>query len=105
MNVLKCNTSKTEKLGAQQIIEKDFLIFEESMEDYPTVFYQFHSISSLCDYYPEDKLIKLQKCPKGEAKTAVAGTMLTPGNLDLVLNTLKMNLDAQTRLMMLYYRK
>lgn len=90
VNVLKSTTSKTEKLGARQIIERDFPIFDGKTEDWPTFFHQFNKISSLCDYSPEEKLIKLQKCLKGEAKFAVAGMLMTPENLELVIRTLKM---------------
>ncbi|KAG5882965.1 hypothetical protein JTB14_019086 [Gonioctena quinquepunctata] len=44
----------------------------------------------MCEYTQEESMIKLQKCLRGEAKQAVAGMMISPENIEQVIQTLEM---------------
>ncbi|CAH1110642.1 unnamed protein product [Psylliodes chrysocephalus] len=83
------DTSKQEKFVARQIVEKDFPAFDGNPEDWPVFIYQFRHISSLCQYSNEERMIKLNKCLRGAARSAVSGMMMSPNNVDFVLKNLE----------------
>lgn len=94
-NVLKSVPSpsihnKSSKLLARHTVDKDFPRFDGNPREWPLFYKQFQNICSLCEYSNEEIMLKLQSCLKGDAKGAVAGMMLTPENVNLVIQTLQM---------------
>ncbi|KAG5888865.1 hypothetical protein JTB14_031422 [Gonioctena quinquepunctata] len=66
----KATSRPEDNFRLYRFMEKDFPIFDGNPAEWPTV--------------------KLQKCLRGEAKSAVAGMMMCPSNINLVINTLEM---------------
>ncbi|KAG5890716.1 hypothetical protein JTB14_026022 [Gonioctena quinquepunctata] len=92
-NVTKTQTPSTMKpnaLFARHSTEKYFPIFDRKSEEWPTFKSHFRKISSTCEYTQEESMIKLQKCLRGEVKQVVAGMMISPENIEQVIQTLEM---------------
>ncbi|KAG5872218.1 hypothetical protein JTB14_002949 [Gonioctena quinquepunctata] len=75
---------------ARQIIDKDFPIFCGNPEEWPLFYEQYERVCKMCSFSQEEIMIKLRKCSRGEAKSAVAGMLLASENVPMVMDTLKM---------------
>ncbi|KAG5886276.1 hypothetical protein JTB14_002770 [Gonioctena quinquepunctata] len=78
------------KITKTQIIDKDFPILCGNPEEWPLFYEQYERVCKMCSFSQEEIMIKLTKCLRGEAKSAVAGMLLASENVPMVKETLKM---------------
>ncbi|KAG5895541.1 hypothetical protein JTB14_010685 [Gonioctena quinquepunctata] len=76
---------------ARQITDKDFPIFCGNPEEWPLFHEQYERVCKMCSFSQEEIMIKLRKCLRGEAKSAVAGMLLASENVPMVMDTWKMS--------------
>ncbi|KAG5872127.1 hypothetical protein JTB14_013447 [Gonioctena quinquepunctata] len=79
----KVNLEKMKILQARQIIDKDFPIFCGNPEKWPLFYEQYERVCKMCSFSQEEIMIKLRKCLRGEAKSAVAGMLLASENVPM----------------------
>ncbi|KAG5878633.1 hypothetical protein JTB14_030696 [Gonioctena quinquepunctata] len=80
--VHKVAPSGNNELLSRHIVDRDFSTFDGNPEEWPLFYQRYQQICRMCEYIPDEILIKLQKCLRGEAKSAVAEMLLTPKNVD-----------------------
>ncbi|KAG5895803.1 hypothetical protein JTB14_029219 [Gonioctena quinquepunctata] len=72
-----------DKFLARQIIDKDFPIFCGNPEEWPLFYEQYERVCKMCSFSQEEIMIKLRKCLREEAKSAVAGMLLASENVQM----------------------
>jgi hypothetical protein len=86
----------TDKFIARQSHAKELPIFAGKPEEWPVFIAAYERTTKTCGYTDDENLLRLQKCLKGEAGKTVQALMVSPKNLQKILDTLKLRF-GQTR--------
>ncbi|XP_062557407.1 uncharacterized protein LOC134222278 [Armigeres subalbatus] len=78
------------QIAARQAVSKDLPPFSGNPEDWPIFLSMFNSTTAMCGFTEEENIVRLQKSLKGKAYEAVKYRLMHPGNVQGIMNTLKM---------------
>ncbi|OXA54497.1 hypothetical protein Fcan01_11782 [Folsomia candida] len=83
------SSSTTDKLLARQSVGRDLPSFSGRPEEWPIFFADLKRSTEICEFSPSENLHRLRKCLKGEAAKAVQSMMVSPDNLQRIVDTLR----------------
>ncbi len=78
------------QIAARQAVTKDLPHFYGDAEDWPIFISAYNNTTKICGYRDEENLSRLQKCLKGDARTAVSNFLTFPQGVPRVIETLRM---------------
>jgi hypothetical protein len=73
----------------RQVINHDLPAFDGKYDEWPIFFSQYQMTTKTCKLTDVDNIQRLQKSLQGEAKEAVESMLVSPNNLDRVMNILQ----------------
>jgi len=80
--------NRTEQLITRQSVKQELPPFDGNPEEWPIFLQQFKTVSELCGLKPVENLQRLQKALKGEARESVRALLLSPDNVDKIVDVL-----------------
>ncbi|XP_055622791.1 uncharacterized protein LOC129766295 [Toxorhynchites rutilus septentrionalis] len=78
------------QIAARQAVSKDLPTFSGNPEEWPIFLSMFNSTTAMCGFTEEENLVRLQRSLKGKAYEAVKCRLMHPGNVQGVMDTLRM---------------
>ncbi|XP_062556741.1 uncharacterized protein LOC134221566 [Armigeres subalbatus] len=78
------------QIAARQAVSKDLPTFAGNPEEWPIFFSMYNSTTAMCGFTEEENLVRLQRSLKGKAYESVKCRLMHPGNVQGIINTLKM---------------
>ncbi|XP_065075283.1 uncharacterized protein LOC135699027 [Ochlerotatus camptorhynchus] len=78
------------QIAARQAVSKDLPTFSGNPEEWPIFLSMFNSTTAMCGFTEEENLVRLQRSLKGKAYEAVKCRLMHPGNIQGVMDTLRM---------------
>jgi len=85
----RTNTDRHDKFLARQSHSKDLPFFGGRPEEWPQFICDFKRTTETCSFTDAENMSRLRKCLKGEAAKAVQCLMISPDNLNIVIQTLE----------------
>ncbi|XP_065085825.1 uncharacterized protein LOC135707839 [Ochlerotatus camptorhynchus] len=78
------------QIAARQAVSKDLPTFSGNPEEWPNFLSMFNSTTAMCGFSEEENLVRLQRSLKGKAYEAVKCRLMHPGNVQGIMDTLRM---------------
>jgi len=78
-----------DKFIVRQSHRKELPTFTWKPEDWPIFLATYTRSTETCGFNDEENLVKLQRCLRGEAEKAVKALLVSPDNLEEIMDTLK----------------